>query len=218
MKPEIIGKYTAAATVSLLLTLAPAFSQEGLARQERLEELTADLSGISARITTSVNDTLASMSKLQGDSGEEATDAAFVMLDTIQAETRAVIDTVKVTSPFMSSLDDARATVLVLLRKNERDPPGPGRDRRIADLTTALATIDEKSKQILATEGQLTAILADHAQLRAELMRNRDVRKVQNFVQDLSKMTDQLQQMANVLSEISENVVDVPTETSLSAE
>lgn len=206
------------AMLGLGLGLAPALGQEGLARQDQLKELTADLSGISSRVQTAVDQTMVSMQNLQGYSGDEQTAAAFAMLDSIEAETREVIDKIKVTSPFMSALDDARATVLVLLRKNQRDPYSTARDQRIAALTASLASIDEQSKQILAAEGTLTSLLANHAQMRAELIRNGEVRAVQAFVDDLSSLTDGLEQMANVLSEISDNVVVVPTEASLASE
>ena len=158
-----------------------------------------------------------SMQNLQDYSGDELTAQAFAVLDTIEVETREVIDKIKVTSPFMSALDDARATVVVLLRKNEREPPSPARDARIAALTTSLASIDEQAQKILAAEGTLASLLASHAQLRAQLIRDGEVRAVQGFVDDLSSLTDGLEQMANVLAEISDNVVEVPSESSLAA-
>lgn len=196
----------------------PVLAQDGFARQGQLQELSADLSGISNRVQMSVDQTMMSMQNLQDYSGDALTSQAFAILDSIEAETREVIDKIKVTSPFMSALDDARANVLVLLRKNERDPPSPSRDARIATLTSSLASIEEQSKQILASEGTLTSLLSDHAQLRAELIRNGEVRAVQAFVNDLSTLTDGLEQMAVVLSEISQNVVVVPTEASLATD
>ena len=211
---------TTAVLTGLFIVLAPlgAAAQDGFARQDQLQELSADLSGISTRVQSSVDKTMASMQNLQDYSGDEQTQQAFAILDTIEAETREVIDKIKITSPFMSALDDARATVLVLLRKNERDPPSPSRDARIAGLTNALSSIEEQSQKILAAEGTLTSLLAEHAQMRAELIRNGEVRAVQTFVNDLSTLTDGLEQMATVLSEISQNVVIVPSEASLATE
>ncbi|WP_055687778.1 hypothetical protein [Loktanella sp. 5RATIMAR09] len=208
--------------VALLATMSvatsPVFAQDGFARQEQLQELGADLSGISARVQMSVDQTMSSMDNLANFSGSEQTDQAFAILDAIEAETREVIDKIKITSPFMSALDDARSNVLVLLRKNERDPASPSRDARIAALTNALASIDEQTVQIQAAEGTLTSLLADHAVLRAELMANGAVDAVELFVSDLSSLTNGLEQMASVLSEISANVVAVPTEASLATE
>jgi uncharacterized protein YukE len=200
--------------------LLPGFAnaQEAFARQDQLQALSENLSGISNRVQSSVDETMISMANLQNYSGDEQTAQAFAMLDTIETETREVIDQIKITSPFMSALDDARATVLVLLRKNERDPQSPSRDARIVALTSALASIDEQSAQILSAEGTLTSLLADHAQMRAELIRNGEVRAVQLFVEDLSQLTEGLEQMASVLSEISSNVVVVPTEATLATE
>lgn len=210
-------KLIACAMVAALFAATPGHAQEGLARQDQLQELSVDLSGISTRVKTSVDKTMLSMQNLQDYSGDELTAQAFAVLDTIEVETREVIDKIKVTSPFMSALDDARATVVVLLRKNEREPPSPARDARIAALTTSLASIDEQSQKILAAEGTLTSLLASHAQLRAQLIRDGEVRAVQGFVDDLSSLTDGLEQMANVLAEISDNVVEVPSESSLAA-
>lgn len=207
----------ACAMVAAFIAATPGHAQEGLARQDQLQELSVDLSGISTRVKTSVDKTMLSMQNLQDYSGDELTAQAFAVLDTIEVETREVIDKIKVTSPFMSALDDARATVVVLLRKNEREPPSPARDARIAALTTSLASIDEQAQKILAAEGTLTSLLASHAQLRAQLIRDGEVRAVQGFVDDLSSLTDGLEQMANVLAEISDNVVEVPSESSLAA-
>ena len=207
----------ACAMVAALFAATPVRAQEGLARQDQLQELTVDLSGISTRVKTAVNQTMLSMQNLQDYSGDEQTAQAFAALDTIEAETREVIDKIKVTSPFMSALDDARATVVVLLRKNEREPPSPARDARIAALTTSLASIDEQAQKILAAEGTLTSLLASHAQMRAELIQNGAVRAVQGFVDDLSTLTDGLEDMANVLAEISDSIVEVPPEASLAA-
>lgn len=210
----------AVAIVAVLASLGttPVFAQDGFARQEQLQELGADLSGISARVQSSVDQTMQSMENLQSTSQDDRTNQAFAILDTIETETRQVIGKISVTSPFMSALDDARASVLVLLRKNERDPPSPSRDARIAALTNSLSSIDAQSAQIIAAEGTLNSLLAEHALLRAELIRNGEVRAVQAFVDDLSTLTDGLEEMASVLSEISENVVVVPTEASLATE
>ena len=207
------------ATVSLTCLLATtAVAQDAFARQDQLQELGSDLSDISQRVQASLDQTLNSMQSLENTDQDDQTNQAFAILDTIEAETREVIEKISITSPFMSALDDARANVLVLLRKNERDPPSPSRDARIAALTNALASIDEQSAQIISAEGTLNSLLAEHAILRAELVRNGEVDKVQTFVEDLSRLTDGLEQMAIVLADVSNNVVIVPTESSLATE
>lgn len=203
---------------AVIAAAGPAAPQDSFARQDQLQDLSVELSGIATRVQQSVITTMASMENLATYSGDEQTEQAFQILDAIEDETRGVIDTIKVTSPFVSALDDARANVLVLLRRNERDPPSPSRDARIAALTTALASIEDQSQQILAAEGTLTRLLSDHALLRAELIRNGEVRAVQGFVADLSNLTAGLDQMASVLAEISQNVVVVPTDASLATE
>ncbi len=204
--------------VSALLSAQPVLSQQGFARSEELQSLSVDLAGISTRVRQSVEETIVSMANLRDFSGDEQTDQAFAILDSIQAETRSVIDTIKPTSPFVSALDDARARVLVLLRREERDPPSPSRDSRIARLTSALASIEEQHGQILAAESTLTGLLADHSRLRAELLREGGVRAVELFVDDLSGLTAGLNEMTRVLSEISENVVVVPTSAQLASD
>jgi hypothetical protein len=218
MKLRNQKQFFVALLATVYIAASPVLAQDGFARQEQLQELGADLSGISARVQMSVDQTMSSMDNLANFSGSEQTDQAFAILDAIEAETREVIDKIKITSPFMSALDDARSNVLVLLRKNERDPASPSRDARIAALTNALASIDEQTVQIQAAEGTLTSLLADHAVLRAELMANGAVDAVELFVSDLSSLTNGLEQMASVLSEISTNVVAVPTEASLATE
>ena len=209
----------AALALGLVIAAAsPAVAQDGLIRQEQLQDLSVEFSGIATRVQQSVSATMASMENLATYAPDEQTEQAFLILDAIEVETRGVIDTIKVTSPFMSALDDARASVLVLLRREQRDPQSTSRDARIAALTTALASIEDQAQQIQDAEGTLTALLADHAQLRAQILRDGGVRRVQEFVADLSNLTADLGQMASVLDEISQNVVVVPTDASLATE
>lgn len=218
MTQLVLRQTLAVLALSAAVAVSPAFAQDGFARQDQLEELQADLSSISTRVRTSIDQTILSAQELENFEGDERTNQAFAILDSIEAETQEVIDKIKITSPFMSALDDARSTVLVLLRKHERDPASPARDARIAALTASLGSIDEQTQRVHDAEQLLTELLVEHARKRSELIKDDEVLKVQVFVDNLSSLTQGLEQMANVLSEISESIVDVPSEVSLASE
>ena len=208
----------AAIVIAGALGVVPAAAQDGFARESQLQSLGQDLSDISSRVQGSVVSTIEAMENLSEYSGDAQTEQAFALLDSIEAETRQVIDTIKITSPFMTALDDARAQVIVLLRKNERDPESPQRNARIVALTEALASINEQSEKILAAEGVLTSLLGEHAVMRSNLIRDGEVRQVQSFVNELGTLTDGLEQMALVLSEISNSVITSPPSAALASE
>jgi len=189
--------------IAAFLFTQPAFAQTGFARSDQLQSLGEDLAGIASRVQVSVDNSMSSMSNLRNSSGDEVLNQTTAILDTIEAETRSVIETIKPTSAFMSALDSARGDVLVLLRREERDPPSPTRDSRIARLTNSLALIDEQHAEILAAESVLNSMIGEQLRVRDELRREGGVIAVERLVTDLTGLTTELSEMSRVLSEIS---------------
>jgi vacuolar-type H+-ATPase subunit I/STV1 len=130
------------------------------------------------------------------------------LLDSIEEETRTVLDKVKLNSPFMDALDDARAKVVTILRKHEREPQSAARDARIARLAVALQDLEQQYVEIQGVEKTMTRLLSEHALLRREIQLNEEVVAVENFVASLGKLTADLEAMTNVLAEVSKTTVD----------
>ena len=194
-------------TFAMLLISSVALAQ-GFAREDQLETLRGQLGEVSTRVQGSILQTTQAMSALEGVDQGERTAAAFALLDSIEAETRVVLEQVKLNSPFMDALDDARANVITILRKHEREPPSPERDERVARLTVALSDLEDQYKQIQSAESRMTRLLSDHALLRREIQLDGEVQAVERFVERLGRLTDDLDEMANVLASIAQSPVD----------
>ena len=192
-----------------VLLLFPSLAlAQGFAREDRLEALRSELGEVSTRVQGSISETMEAMNALEGVEQGERHAAAVALLDSIEEETRAVLEKVKLNSPFMDALDDARANVVTILRKNEREPASPERDARVARLTVALSDLEDQYKQIQAAESRMTRLLSDHALLRREIQLDSEVQAVERFVERLGRLTDDLDEMANVLASIAQSPID----------
>ena len=190
------------------LSTSGAFA-EGIVREDQLEGLREELGQVGARVRSSLSETSAAMSELENNSDKSGHAAkAYALLDSIEDETRTVLSSVKLNSPFMDALDDARAKVVTILRKHEREPQSAARDARIARLSIALEKLETQYVKIQGVEKTIVRLLSDHQLIRREIQRNEEVVAVENFVGSLGKLTASLDAMVNVLSEVSQSAVD----------
>lgn len=194
--------------VVMSLAVPPMVQAQSIVREDQLEGLRSELGDVSARVKQAIVATSASMSQLENFSGGERTEAAYALLDQIEAETRIILETVKLNSPFMDSLDDARANVVTILRKHEREPQSAARDARIARLTVANDDLESQYGEIQGVERKMTRLLADHARMRREIQLDGEVEAVEQFVSNLSVLTNELQNTIDVLAEVSTATVD----------
>ena len=190
------------------LSTSGAFA-EGIVREDQLEGLREELGQVGARVRSSLSETSAAMSELENNSDKSGHAAkAYALLDSIEDETRTVLSSVKLNSPFMDALDDARAKVVTILRKHEREPQSAARDARIARLSIALEKLETQYVKIQGVEKTIVRLLSDHQLIRREIQLNEEVVAVENFVGSLGKLTASLDAMVNVLSEVSQSAVD----------
>lgn len=181
---------------------------QGIVREDQLEALRAELGNIGLRVRNSILSTSNSMDALGSYTGNEQTAAAYALLDSIEAETRVVLEQVKLNSPFMDALDDARAKVVTILRKNEREPQSSSRDSRIARLSVELEDLEQQYRDIQGVEKTMTRLLSEHAGLRREIQLNGEVGAVEDFVASLGQLTSDLKAMTDVLAEVSDATID----------
>ena len=194
--------------LALVLTVSTAGAQD-IVRKDQLESLRTELGNVTSRVQDSIVQTSASMATLDDYQGSEQTAAAFALLDAIEAETRVILEQVRLNSPFMDALDDARANVVTILRKNEREPASDARDARIARLTKALSDLEDQYTKIQSVENTMTRLLADHAVLRRQIELDGEVDAVEAFVAELSTLTANLDEMTAVLEKVATSTIDV---------
>lgn len=205
-------------TLALVLCLVAGETHAQSVNTGRLEELRAELSSVSSRVRDKIADTSASMDRLYDTDLDERQQATLDMLEAMETEARVILDQVKLNSPFMDELDRARAEVLVILRKQEREPASPQRDNRVARLEAALSQVEEQYAKLQSVEGQITHSLSEHAKLRRELQLEAGVQSVEMFVQNLSELTANLEQMVAVLDEVSASTLTVSDATPVAQE
>ena len=181
---------------------------QGIVREDQLDSLRNELGEVGSRVRASLSATANSMANLENlEAGEQAS-AAYALLDSIEEESLNILGKVKLNSPFMDALDDARAKVVTILRKHEREPAGPARDSRIARLTVSLEELEEQYEKIQGVEGTVLDLLSEHAGIRRGIQLNEEVVAVEAFVSDLSGLTANLEALTNVLAEVSKSTVD----------
>ena len=152
--------YAAALALGAVIAAAGhAVAQDGLIREEQLQNLSVELSGIASRVQESVSTTMATMESFASLSSDDQRAQTLRTFAAMEGDIRAMMELVNITSPFMSALDDARANVVVMLRREEREAPGAERDARFAEITHALAAIDDQMRQMRAVEATLVAML-----------------------------------------------------------
>ena len=181
---------------------------QGIVREDQLDSLRNELGEVGSRVRASLSATANSMANLENlEAGEQAS-AAYALLDSIEEESLNILGKVKLNSPFMDALDDARAKVVTILRKHEREPASPARDSRIARLTVSLEELEEQYEKIQGVEGTVLDLLSEHAGIRRGIQLNEEVVAVEAFVSDLSGLTANLEALTNVLAEVSKSTVD----------
>ena len=203
----MICKMTFPLVIACALLAAPAHAQS--VNTNQLEELRNELSSVSERVRGKIADTLVSARGLGEADLNDRQQLTVGILESMEIETRAILDQVKLTSPFMDELDRARSQVVVILRKQEREPPSPQRDNRVARLEAALAEVEDQYVKLQGVEAQIIRSLSQHAQLRRELQLEAGVANVENFVRDLVELTSGLEQMVAVLEEVSNSTLNV---------
>lgn len=200
-------RYTKLILVAVFLS-GTVVQAQGIVREDQLEKLRGELGDVSTRVNASLTKTAVSMEELNNLDKNEQTNVAFALLDSIEVETRIILDKVKLNSPFMDALDDARARVVTILRKHEREPQSPNRDARIARLTVALEDLETQYREIQAVEKSITRQLSDQALIRREIQLDGEVEAVEQFVANLSNLTAELLNMTDVLAQVSTATID----------
>ena len=191
---------------------------QGIVREDQLDSLRNELGEVGSRVRASLSATANSMANLENlDPGEQAS-AAYALLDSIEEESLSILGKVKLNSPFMDALDDARAKVVTILRKHEREPTSPARDSRIARLTVSLGNLEEQYVKIQGVEKTVMDLLSQHSSIRRNIQLNEEVVAVEVFVSDLSGLTANLEAMTNILAEVSKATVDTSDPPTISQE
>ena len=201
----------------LMLSAGGAIGHQSMINTSQLEELRGELSMTANSVRDNLSSTTQSIQALF-DAGVPAEQQAVLqILDAMEVESRAILDQVKLNSAFMDELDRARAEVLVILRKQEREPSSPARDNRVARLESALAQVEDEYETLQGLESRITFSLSQHAQLRREIQLESGVIAVENFVGELGELTSNLERMVAVLDEVGASVLQTE-ETAVSQE
>lgn len=209
--------------MALLLCLAmaggQAAAQDEYVREDRLQELQEEMSGLSASVSqrlTSADRALETMLDEESESEREAT--INDILDSMEQDANTILEQISLNSPFMDSLDDARARIIVLISLNEREPPSPSRDNRLARLEQSRQAYEKEYEAIQSAEGELTAMISNFANVRREVMMESQVGEVEEVVRRLKDVTAQLGRMTEVLRDVGSTVIDNPTGETVSQE
>jgi hypothetical protein len=194
-------KHAIPLAAALSLCAGVAFGQS-MIQTSQLEELRGELSATAISVRDNLTATTQSIQGLFQAGVAPEQQAVLGILDAMEVESRVILDQVKLNSPFMDELDRARAEVLVILRRQEREPSSPARDNRVARLEAALAQVEDEYETLQGLESQITFSLSQHATLRREIRQEGYVLAVETFVTELGELTANLDRMVAVLDEV----------------
>lgn len=143
----------------LVASAGPAAAQDRFAGQDALRDPSVELSEITGRVEQAVSTIMAKREDFASLSTEERNRVVIEALRERETEFRAILELLDPASPMMDAINDARANVLVMLRRSEREEPSAERDARLAEFTHALASIENQVGQIRAADAPLTAMV-----------------------------------------------------------
>lgn len=137
---------------ALMAATGPAAAQDRFGGQGALRDLSVGLSEITGRVEQAVSTTMATREDFASHVTDERSRVVIEALCEQEPEFRAILELLNPTSPMMDAINDARADVLVMLRRADREEPSAERDARPAEFTRTLAGIEDQVGQIRAAD------------------------------------------------------------------
>jgi DNA repair exonuclease SbcCD ATPase subunit len=198
-------------TSAVLLAATPTVAQDmgGFARQEQLDQLSADLRDTATGLKSAMETAQTSMEALSDDASvsdkEQQIRAYF---DSLESQTEDIITKVSSNSDFMDALDDARQRINTLISRNELRPAGSNntsRDARLADLQRLKAEFDEQYEELQSAEKRINNSIVRNQQIERELIADARVKSVEQLVNDLRVVTSGITDMVDTLDQIGES-------------
>lgn len=195
---------------AILLTVTPAMAQEmgGFARQEQLDQLSADLRDTATGLKSAMETAQTSMEALSDDASvSEKEQQIRTYFDSLEAQTENIITKVSSNSDFMDALDDARQRINTLISRNELRPAdsnNTSRDARLADLQRLKAEFDEQYEELQSAEKRINNSIVRNQQIERELIADARVMSVEQVVDNLRVVTSGITDMVDTLDQIGE--------------
>jgi hypothetical protein len=206
--------YKSAVLLTLLcLTMAyPANGQQvaDFARADQMVDLQKQMESVSNGVRTHIAESQASMANLGTSDRSEASFRINAYFDGIEQQARVVMGLVSINGPYMDALDDTRTKIISMIGRFEQEAPSPSRDARLARLQSLKAEYEGLYDKIIQSDKQMSSLIVRTNLARGEILKDIQVDEIADVVAKLSKVSEGLSQMADLLDQVSKSAVETP--------
>lgn len=198
---------------SLCMSAAyPAGAQQvtDFARSDQMAELQKQMESVSNDVRAQIAESQASMENLGTSNKSEASFRINAYFDGIEQQARVVMGLVSMNGPYMDALDDTRTKIISMIGRFEQEAPSPSRDARLARLQALKAEYEGLYEKVIQSDKQMSNLIVRTNQARGEILKDIQVDEIADVVAKLSKVSEGLGQMADLLDQVSKAAVETP--------
>ena len=203
-------KKLAFATLLGTLGLAPisGYAQSLFNNEEKMDDLAQEMQGISADITSSMQDAQGAIHKLLGEGESPSADSVRLYFDDLETQARSILAQVSVNSSFMDALDAADRRLAVMQKRFEADVNASGGEdaralRRLERIQQARQDFAEQMSNVRETEKDIVELILQNSESRDSLLLEGQISDAEQVAAALRRVTDGLRDAADKLQEIS---------------
>lgn len=197
-----------AACLLSLIFVNQVFAQN--ANMDRIQQQQGVVAGLRSEIAANVGDT----KKLIDDfrSGRMSGDVAIIedLFAGIEADTRAVLSSIGLTSELRDALDDMRAQIDTLISRNVQEPESARRDARLARFQDHKNTYQLQYDSVIALEDRLIRRLADLNTEKRAVLLDFAADEVERVVSSLETLVGNLERLEGEIEAVANAVVQDP--------
>ena len=206
-----------------VLTPLSGYAQSLFNNEEKMDDLAEEMQGISADITSSMQDAQGAIHKLLGEGESPSADAVRLYFDDLETQARSILSQVSVNSSFMDALDAADRRLAVMQKRFEADVNASGGEdaralRRLERIQQARQDFTEQMNNVRETEKDIVELILQNSESRDSLLLDGQISDAEQVAAALRRVTDGLRDAADKLQEISiaalasDDVPDISTD------
>lgn len=180
------------------------------ARADQVGDLQKQMEAVSSDLREHIATAQVSMASLGTGSKSDAALKANAYFDVIDQQAKAVMNVVSPNGAFMDALDDTRTKIISMIGRFEQDPETDARNARLAKLQKLKTEYEAIYDKIYKSNSQMSQLIVNNNILRGEVLKDIEVDEIAGVVEKLSKVSENLTQMADMLDQLSKAGMETP--------
>ena len=202
-------KFMSSVSLLLLICADLAFAQS--VNVERIKEQQGVVAGLRSEIAANVGDTKKLIEDFRA--GHVSGDGAAIedLFSGIEADSRAVLNSIALDSELRDALDDMRAEIDTLISRNVREPESARRDARLVRLQDLKGVYQAQYDSVGALEQRLIRRLAELNTEKRAVLLDAQVNEVERVVASLESLVSNLERLEGEIEAVANAVVQDPS-------